>query len=70
MNVHKEQVSCIYILLIHSLVVFECDLTNKVNSWSGYHALLSPSYKQTQHSGVFANSPAPAPAMTSFQPGE
>lgn len=37
---------------------------------SGYHALLSPGYRQTQHNGVFANSPAPPPAMKSFQPGE
>ncbi|KAG0718780.1 Nuclear pore membrane glycoprotein 210 [Chionoecetes opilio] len=34
----------------------------------GYHALLSPGYRQTQHNGVFANSPAPPPAMKSFQP--
>ena len=37
---------------------------------SGYHALLSPGYRQTQHNGVFANSPVPPPAMKSFQPGE
>nr|XP_045612932.1 nuclear pore membrane glycoprotein 210-like isoform X2 [Procambarus clarkii] len=34
----------------------------------GYHALFGPGYKQTQQKGVFANSPAPPPSMSSFSP--
>lgn len=33
-----------------------------------YHALFGPGYKQTQQTGVFANSPMPGPAMTAFSP--
>ncbi|XP_045135135.1 nuclear pore membrane glycoprotein 210-like [Portunus trituberculatus] len=50
------------------LVSLACLALTAICLFVGYHALLTPSYRQTQHNGVFANSPAPPPAMKSFQP--
>ena len=36
----------------------------------GYKALLEPGYRQTQQSGVFASSKAPAPTMSPASPGQ
>lgn len=35
----------------------------------GYHALLGPGYKQTRHTGVFANSPSPPLPLSPFSSG-
>ncbi|KAK8733036.1 hypothetical protein OTU49_006725, partial [Cherax quadricarinatus] len=50
------------------LVSFGCLFLIVASILVGYHALFGPGYKQTQQKGVFANSPAPPPTMSSFSP--